>query len=36
MTNGYYQIKMEGEDQDKTVFVTKYGQFDLTGCRLAY
>ena len=27
MANGYYQIKMEGEDRDKTAFVTKYGQF---------
>ena len=27
MANGYYQIKMEGEDRDKTTFVTKYGQF---------
>ena len=27
MANGYYQIKMEGEDHDKTAFVTKYGQF---------
>ena len=27
MANGYYQIKMEGEDQDNTVFVTKYVQF---------
>ena len=27
MANGYYQIKMEGEDQDKMTFVTKYGLF---------
>ena len=27
MANGYYQIKMEGEDRDKTAFVTKYRQF---------
>ena len=27
MANGYYQIKMEGEDLDKMAFVTKYGQF---------
>ena len=27
MTNGYYQIKMEGEDRYKMAFVTKYGQF---------
>ena len=27
MANGYYQIQMEGEDRDKTPFVTKYGQF---------
>ena len=27
MANGYYQIKMEGEDRDNTAFVTKYGQF---------
>ena len=27
MANGYYQIKMEGENRDKTAFVTKYGQF---------
>ena len=29
MANGYYQIKMEGEDRDKTACVTKYGQFVL-------
>ena len=29
MAYGYYQIKMEGEDRDKTAFVTKYGQFVL-------
>ena len=27
MVNGYYQMKMEGEDRDKTAFVTNYGQF---------
>ena len=27
MANGYYQIKMEGEDRDKMAFVTKYEQF---------
>ena len=27
MAKGYYQIKMEGDDRDKTAFVTKYGQF---------
>ena len=27
MANGYYQIKMEGKDRDKTAFVTKYGHF---------
>ena len=27
MANGYYQIKMEGEDRDKTAFVTEYGPF---------
>ena len=27
MANGYYQIKMDEEDRDKTAFVTKYGQF---------
>ena len=26
MANGYYQINMEGEDRDKTAFMTKYGQ----------
>ena len=30
MANGYYQIKMEGENWDKTAFVTKYGQFVFT------
>ena len=27
MTNGYYQLKMEEGDRDKTAFVTKYGMF---------
>ena len=27
MANKYYQIKMKGEDRDKTAFVTKCGQF---------
>ena len=27
MANGYYQINMDGENRDKTAFVTKYGQF---------
>ena len=27
MANWYYQIKMEGDDQDKMTFVTKYGEF---------
>ena len=27
MANGYYQLKMEEGDRDKTAFVTKYGMF---------
>ena len=27
MANGYYQIKMEKEDRDKTAFWTKYREF---------
>ena len=27
MANGYYQLKMEEGDKDKTAFVTKYGMF---------
>ena len=27
MANGYYQLKMDDADKDKTAFVTKYGMF---------
>ena len=27
IANGYYHIKMEGEELDKTTFITRYGQF---------
>ena len=34
MANGYYQLKMEEGDRDKTAFVTKYGMFLFNRSRL--
>ena len=36
MANGYYQLKMDDADKDKTAFITKYGMFYTIECLLDY